>query len=215
MKENFKKVLILAPHTDDGEMACGATISKLIEEGMQVYYAAFSACEESVPAGFERDCLKKELREATTVLGINQEKVYIFDCKVRHFSEERQKILDLMISLNKKINPDIVFTPSIHDIHQDHLVIANESLRAFKHTTILSYEVPWNNYRFNNQAFICVSEKNVEYKIRALKKYISQKNRNYADEDFIKGILRTHGVQAGVKFAEVFEIPRMIIKEMR
>ena len=40
-----KRILILAPHTDDGELGCGATISKLIETSNDVYYVAFSACE--------------------------------------------------------------------------------------------------------------------------------------------------------------------------
>ena len=49
---NIKNVLILAPHTDDGELGCGGTIAKLIEEGSEVYYAAFSVCETSVPEGY-------------------------------------------------------------------------------------------------------------------------------------------------------------------
>jgi LmbE family N-acetylglucosaminyl deacetylase len=50
----FKRVLILAPHTDDGEFGCGGTINKLIEEGSEIYYAAFSACEQSVLKEFQR-----------------------------------------------------------------------------------------------------------------------------------------------------------------
>ena len=36
------RVLVLAPHTDDGELGCGGTISRMVEEGREVYYAAFS-----------------------------------------------------------------------------------------------------------------------------------------------------------------------------
>ena len=48
---SFKKVLVLAPHTDDGELGAGGFISKLIEDGADVYYMAFSTAEESVPEG--------------------------------------------------------------------------------------------------------------------------------------------------------------------
>ena len=41
--EVFNRVLVLAPHTDDGELGAGATIAKLIEHGADVRYVAFSA----------------------------------------------------------------------------------------------------------------------------------------------------------------------------
>nr|WP_287495042.1 PIG-L family deacetylase [Candidatus Brachybacter algidus] len=47
-----KKVFILAPHTDDGELGCGGTIARLIEDGAIVYYVAFSTADKSVPDEF-------------------------------------------------------------------------------------------------------------------------------------------------------------------
>ena len=59
---SIKRALVLAPHTDDGEFGCGATIDKLIKSGVEVYYIAFSYCEESVPEGFAPDVLKHEAK---------------------------------------------------------------------------------------------------------------------------------------------------------
>lgn len=208
-----KTILILAPHTDDGELACGATISKAIRLGADIHYVAFSSCGDSLPLGSEPDRLVKELHSATRVLGIPEENVYCLDYRVRHFEENRQQILDTMIQLSKTIKPDIILSPSVHDVHQDHVTIAKECLRAFKKNTILQYEVPWNNYTFDNQLFSCVDEIDVEKKIEAVKCYVSQRGRNYTSEEFLKGLLITHGVQVGHQYAEVFEIPRMIIQE--
>lgn len=61
MTVNFNNVLVLAPHTDDGELGLGGTISYLIESGSNVTYAAFSTAEESVPPGFPKDVLKQRL----------------------------------------------------------------------------------------------------------------------------------------------------------
>ncbi len=47
MISNFKNVLVLAPHTDDGELGAGATIAKLIESGAKVTYVAFSTAAAS------------------------------------------------------------------------------------------------------------------------------------------------------------------------
>ena len=62
-KFTTKKVLILAPHTDDGEFGCGGTISKFIEEGIELYYVAFSACQQSVLKEFPSDILITEVKE--------------------------------------------------------------------------------------------------------------------------------------------------------
>lgn len=43
---NFKKALILAPHTDDGEFGCGGSIVRLLEEKSEIFYAAFSTAEK-------------------------------------------------------------------------------------------------------------------------------------------------------------------------
>ncbi len=34
------RILILAPHTDDGELGCGGTIAKLLENNIEVYYSS-------------------------------------------------------------------------------------------------------------------------------------------------------------------------------
>lgn len=207
----MKKVLILAPHTDDGELGCGASISKLLRMNYEVFYVAFSSCKDSLPKTLPNDVLEKELYIATESLGISKKNVILLDYAVRHFQEHRQDILDDMLEIRNTINPDIVFAPSIHDIHQDHITIAQESLRAFKKKILLSYEVPWNNLSFDNQVFITVDDKDVENKIAAIKCYYSQNQRDYTNEDYIKSSLIMHGVQIGEKYAEVFEASRIVI----
>ena len=51
-----------------------------------------------------------------------------------------------MITLKRELQPDLVVTPTTDDIHQDHSVVSIESKQAFKATSILGYEVPWNNF---------------------------------------------------------------------
>ena len=212
MKLQFKTALILAPHTDDGEFGCGGTISKLIEQGCEVYYAAFSACQQSVLPTFQSDILITEVKAATTKLGIPKSNLILFEYEVRTFNYHRQEILDDILELKRKINPDIIFTPSVNDIHQDHFTIANEAIRAFKWSTILCYELPWNNFNFNTSCFISLSSRNLSDKINALNCYESQKHRPYANEEFIRALAKTRGVQSGNENAETFEIIRFNLK---
>jgi len=205
-----KKILILAPHTDDAEFGCGGTITKLIENGNDVYCAAFSACEQSVLKEFPSDILITEIKAATKVLGIPAENLILFDYQVRTFNFRRQEILDEIIRLRSTINPDVIFMPSLNDIHQDHHTIAEEGLRAFKNKTIFAYEMPWNNLTFSTSAFFTLEERHIQKKIDALKEYRSQAHRPYSNEEFVRALARTRGVQIGTRYAECFDIIRWI-----
>lgn len=209
--KSVSTILILAPHTDDGEFGCGGTIARYVEEGARAIYVAFSAAEQSVLPDLPRDILRTEVRKATTALGIANEDCIVLDFEVRRFPENRQQILDEMIKLNNFYVPDIVFLPSANDTHQDHQTIAEEGFRAFKRTTMLGYEVPWNNLDFRTSCFVGLSECQLQAKIRALEMYESQKHRNYANKNFIRSLAVTRGVQIGKRYAESFEVVRWVM----
>ena len=211
MIEGWKRVLVLAPHTDDGEFGCGGTMARLVDAGAEVRYVAFSIATKSLPEGFPPDTLAREVREATAQLGLPPEQLTVHDFEVRTFPERRQDILELLIALWEEWRPDAVLQPSLHDIHQDHQVIAAEGLRAFKRTTILGYQIPWNNLDFAYQAYFSLDGEHVERKVAALAKYESQQHRNYADAEYIWNLARTNGINVGREYAEVFQVYRVVV----
>ena len=211
MINNCDRILILAPHTDDGEFGCGGSIARFIEEGKKVYYVAFSTAEDSVPNGFPKNILEMEVREATKLLGINPNNLIIYKFQVRKLNYIRQEILEELIKIRNEINPHLVFIPSLNDLHQDHYTVAMEGMRAFKQVSILGYELPWNNITFHTQAFIKLKRNHIEKKIETLQVYKSQSFRDYATDDFIWSLAKTRGVQIGTEFAETFEVIRWII----
>jgi len=203
-------VLILAPHTDDGELGCGGTIAKLVEDGEQVHYAAFCTAEESLPSGYPADTLKKEVQAATRLLGVPQENLHLYGYRVRTFSYHRQEILDDLIRLRGELSPNVVFLPPTSDLHQDHRTMAEEGLRAFKLNSLLTYEQPWNNLTFHTECFVPLEERHVARKFEALQCYESQKHRTYLNREFIYGLAKVRGVQIQKDFAEAFEVVRWI-----
>lgn len=210
MLENYKNALVLAPHTDDGEFGCGATISKLIELGCEVTYVAFSSCQESVREDLPKDILKKEVKDATSFLGIKSDNCIVLDFRVRKFPEARQEILEKMIKMRNELNPDLVFLPSSYDTHQDHKTISDEGFRAYKNSTIFGYEVPWNNKSILTNCFIEIDKSHLDAKCGSLKQYKSQDHRSYAQTEFIHALAKVRGTQIGKKFAECFELIRLI-----
>src|SRR3954453_3977207 len=205
-----KRVLVLAPHTDDGEFGCGGTMARLVEEEAEIRYVAFSIATRSLPEGFPPDTLAREVREATLELGIKPENLTVHDFDVRTFPDHRQEILELLIAIWNDWQPDLVFQPSLHDIHQDHQTIAAEGLRAFKRTTILGYEIPWNNFDFAYQAYLALERAHVERKVAALEKYASQQHRRNANAEYVWNVARTHGINVNREYAEVFQVYRVV-----
>lgn len=211
MSTHNGRILILAPHTDDGEFGCGGTISRFVEEGREVYYAAFSTAEESVPEEFPPDILEREVREGTKALGIPKENLLVYKYRVRHLPHARQEILEELVRIRSEVSPAVVFLPSSNDLHQDHQTVYMEGLRAFKMETVLGYELPWNNISFDYRHFVVLQKHHVERKVEALRCYKSQQGRPYSKEDFIWSWARSRGVQISVDYAEAFDVLRWVL----
>ncbi len=196
------KILILAPHVDDAELGLGATIAKLgVENNHEIVVRTFSYV-------YDKQDLLGEFVDSMDVLNVTDRHWYNFP--TRHFVERRQDILDAMIKLRDAENPDVVYTPCSADTHQDHKVIYEESVRAFKRCTILGYEIPRNAFKFVPQLFEKLFYTDVERKWEALKCYESQLGRLYFNKDFIFGLAHVRGVQANTVLAESFEVIQMI-----
>lgn len=206
----FSRILVLAPHTDDGELGCGGTIARFVEEKADVWYAAFSVVKVT-REGFPEDALKQELDKAMKVLGVPDEHVLTYGYEVRQFSYHRQEILDDLVKLRRDISPDVVLMPSLADLHQDHKTMAEEGRRAFKKDTILAYEEPWNNISFNTVCFVPLDEQHVQKKLEALACYGTQQYRTYLNPEFIRGLARTRGTQIEKDYAEAFEVVRWVM----
>ncbi len=215
MKINLaEKILILSPHTDDAELGAGGFISQLLEEEKNILWVVFSSARESVPKNMPIDTLSVEFKNVMKSIGLEKNNYLLLDYVVRRLNEKRQDILEMLVKIKKEFNPDLVIGPSINDYHQDHQVVATEMIRAFKMSaSIISYELPWNNLKFENQMFVKLEEKHIDHKIKMLKNYKSQiyQNKPYFSENFIKGHAYSRGTQVSTEYAEAFEVVRMII----
>lgn len=208
------KLLVLSPHADDAELGCGASIVKMLELRHNLLWVVFSVAEESLPEHLPKDTLKKEFIEITKNLNLNKDNYKIYDFRVRHLHENRQEVLEEIIKIRNSFNPDLVMIPSLSDYHQDHQIVANEAIRAFKtNASIVGYELPWNHVTFNSNLFIKLDRYHIKKKFDLLQNYKSQfiKKRNYFSEEYVFGLANVRGVQCNSDYAEAFEVIRWII----
>ena len=199
----MNKILILSPHTDDAELGCGGTISRLLREKSEVYCLVFSIA-------FPQENYD-EFKEAMKEMGVKEKNLFCCDFPVRYLSHYRQEVLDKIIEIRDRVEPDIVFMPSTDDFHQDHTTVCYEGMRAFKNTTILGYEYPWNTLETHLNYFSEITKEDLNKKIKALGKYTSQKNRPFMKKNFIENWAELNGIKIGVPYAESFQCIRIIV----
>lgn len=206
-----QRLLILAPHTDDAELGCGGTIARFLESGSEIYLAAFSTAEESLPSESRPGRLREEFLKATKVLGVPRKNVFVYDYPVRRLSDHRQEVLEELVRFRREIEPQVVFLPTGNDLHQDHQVLHEEGVRAFKHLTVWGYDLPWNQITFSAQAFVTLEHRHLRAKWRALQAYKSQfeLGRPYFSWEFVEGLARVRGLQVKAEYAEAYEVVRI------
>lgn len=212
---NFKKVLVLSPHTDDAELGAGGFIYKLLNQGAEIFWIVFSIAEDSLPKELPSDTLKIEFKNVLKAYNIMSKNSLILNYPVRKLINYRQEILELLVNTKNQFNPDLVIGPSLNDFHQDHQTVANEMIRAFKSSSsILLYELPWNHINFNSTFFVSLTEQEMKMKLKILEEYKSQINlkRKYFMNDFVKSLAIAKGCQINANYAEAFEVVRLIYK---
>ena len=208
-----QRVLVMSPHTDDAELGCGGTMARWMDEGAELFAAVFSTAEESLPPGSKPYRLKDECQHALDEFRIPEENRFLYDFPVRKLSYHRQEVLEEMVKLARAVAPEVVLVPSGADLHQDHAVVHQESVRAFRYTTMLGYELPWNHITFSTHAFVVLDEKHLRRKWAALTRYQSQLEvaRPYFRYEFVESMARVRGAQVKAEYAEAYEAVRVLL----
>lgn len=200
-----QSVLFVGAHPDDIELGAGALIAH-ITPLTRVICVTLSDNQKNPALGN----VVGEHRRSMAVLGVPEENVIIGQFETRRFPHARQEILEYLIGLNRTYHPDIVFTHTRQDIHQDHATVTDEVLRAFRGTTVLGFDVIRSSYGFFPSFLVEVSEKDVETKLKALAEYHTYDAKYYFDPNVTRATLIRHGALAERPYAEGFDILRIV-----
>ena len=205
MKFYGNRVLFLGAHPDDIELGCGALLHHMVRH-TEVLCVTLSDNQKNP----DLTHLKNEHLAAMAVLGVPEEKIVLGPFTTRVFPDARQEILEYFLQLRRDFNPDLIFVHSKHDVHQDHLTMTDEALRAFRGITVLGFDVVRSSYGFFPHFIVEVTEEDVNKKIEALACYETYRDRYYFNSELTRSIMVRHGALAERPFAEGFDILRIV-----
>jgi LmbE family N-acetylglucosaminyl deacetylase len=200
-----KKVLFLGAHPDDIEIGCGALIHHIVQQ-TEILCVTLSDNQKNP----DLKNVKGEHIKSMKVLGVPDENVVFGPFVTRVFPDARQEILEYFLKLRKDFQPDLIFVHSKQDVHQDHLTMTDEALRAFRGITVLGFDVVRSSYGFFPHFLVEVTEKDVKKKIEALSEYETYRDRYYFNSELTRSIMVRHGALAEIPFAEGFDILRIV-----
>jgi len=144
-----KRALVLAPHPDDEVFGCAGASLALIQQGASVQGVVFTnGCGEKT--GDEKhkylEQRERESRDAAIMLGCNEPQFLRFDDRALGQVYDLKDVIKQMLT---KHLPDVVFAPSLWEIHPDHRALSwgvlNALLECFEESslniTLFQYEV--------------------------------------------------------------------------
>jgi len=202
-----KRVLFIGAHPDDIELGAGALINN-IRGKCEILCVTLSDNQKN-------PLLKnvvEEHRASMAILGVRPENDIIENFETRKFPDARQEVLEYLLKLRREFKPEIVFCHSQNDIHQDHNVVTQEALRAYRGLTVLGFDVVRSSYNFFPHFMVDVTEADVDKKIESLLQYKTYHDKYYFDPELLRATMTRHGALAERDFAEGFDILRVVGK---
>ncbi|MHA1800043.1 MAG: PIG-L deacetylase family protein [Candidatus Helarchaeota archaeon] len=201
----------MGPHPDDVELGCVAALFEIVKSNDKLLYVTISYCLD-----IERNKnIKEELKKSQDYLKSTlpcEVSFQNFNFPNRKMFEKHMEIRDSLEKIRAEFKPDIVFTTSPKDLHQDHRYIGEEVMRVFRECTLITYEIPRSVGIFIPNMYVSLSQETIDKVLNIKKLYKSQSEKKYMSEDLVIGTLKHRGGEVGQNFAQAFEVVRIVLK---
>jgi len=207
--ERSPRILCLGAHSDDIEIGCGGTILRLAAAypDLEVRWVVLSGDERRAN---EARCaaslfLADVMRPDFTARSFPDGFFPYVGAEIKAFFEE----------LKAEPAPDVIFTHSRSDLHQDHRTVAELTWSTFRDHLILEYEIPkYDGGLVSPNFFVPIDDatrsRKIEYLMRA---FGSQRDKRWFTEDTFAGLMRLRGVECAspVGCAEGFVAKKAVL----
>jgi LmbE family N-acetylglucosaminyl deacetylase len=200
-------VLCIGAHCDDIEIGCGGTLLRLLERAprAEIHWIVLSGDE--LRQRETRESARRFLGEA------GPERVHALGFRDGYLPWEGPQVKDRFEALERELDPDLIFTHTLGDRHQDHRLAAELSWNTWRNHTIFEYEIPkYEGDLGQPNVFVALHPELVERKLKTLLEvYSSQTSRPWFDAETLRSLLRLRGVECRATFAEAFHARKLRI----
>jgi LmbE family N-acetylglucosaminyl deacetylase len=202
-------VLCLGAHSDDIEIGCGGTLLKLCEQypAIVLQGVVFSAI------GIRAE----EARRGAILFGGTAAGDSLL---LKAFSDgfmpfEGAGIKAVVEELKHAIQPDLIFTHSRRDAHQDHRLLAEATWNTFRDHLILEYEIPkYDGDIGQPNVFVHLAPELCQKKVKyILDAFQSQRSKAWFEESTFLALMRLRGMESNAPggYAEAFYCRKLVL----
>ncbi|HET9141714.1 PIG-L deacetylase family protein [Actinophytocola sp.] len=196
-----RRILAIGAHPDDVEIGAGATLLAHRAAGDEVTVVILSS-------GARGGCAQIRAAEAQAAADRLGARLFLYDLPDTEISAGKATI-ELIESVVHAVRPDLVYTHSAQDTHQDHRAVHQAVLVAARSVaTVACFQSPSTTMDFRPNRFVDVSA-HIRGKLELLACFASQQAiRDYLAEDLVLATARYWSRHAGTPYAEPFEVVR-------
>jgi LmbE family N-acetylglucosaminyl deacetylase len=202
LPDDSPHVLAIGCHADDIEIGCGGTLLTLLRSRDDVHVTWLV-----LAAGEERAAEARTSAEAF-LAGARTKDVIVEEFRDGFLPYLGPAVKETFEQLKSLPEPDLIFTHTESDRHQDHRLACELTWNTFRRHLILEFEIPkYDGDMSNPNFFVPIDEDVAHEKMRLLHDhFVTQQTKHWFDGELFLGLLRLRGAQANVpgRYAEAF-----------
>jgi LmbE family N-acetylglucosaminyl deacetylase len=202
-------VLCIGAHSDDIEIGCGGTVLRLIEQYPKAVFHWVVLSADAVRGKEAADSARRFLQPARA------QDITIRNFRDGFFPYAGAEIKEFFEAMKKRFSPDLIFTHTRNDLHQDHRVVSELTWNTYRDHLILEFEIPkYDGDLGSPNFFVHLDEAFCRRKIAyLLKGFSTQRANDWFCEETFSAIMRLRGIESNApsKFAEAFYCRKIIL----
>jgi LmbE family N-acetylglucosaminyl deacetylase len=201
------QVLALGAHCDDIEIGCGGTIRDVVSAlPAEVTWVVLSA------RGARADEARSSAEE---FLGAAAREIRLEGFRDGFLPYVGGEVKDVFEDLKSRLSPDVIFTHTRHDLHQDHRLACELTWNTFRDHLILEYEIPkYDGDLGAPNIFVPLTRTACQEKVDLLLSHFgSQRSKQWFTEELFFGLMRLRGMESASPsgYAEAFYGRKIVV----